>query len=277
MARYHAVVPHRRIALLRRVATRLPPFRGKARLLSAPLSRMGLQPVRIDDLQMELDLSDPFERMAAIGLYQPEIVEVLRSHLRPGECFADCGAHVGLIAVPLANHLGPGGLVYAFEPSAGTYSRLVRNLSWLANSQGVVQPLPLALGDTAGKANLLVSVQHGWSTMSASAAAVGTGRGRRITNLLPVDVVTIDHFFIASERRLPQALKIDVEGWEEEVLRGGRELLTMHPPRVVIVERNEQILAAMGRSWDTTARLMERFGYTATDELELDVVFRPTT
>lgn len=268
-------MPRRRITLLRQIAPRVPAFRGKARLFSPLLAGMGVERVQLSGLPMQLDLSDPFERMAAIGLYQPEILKVLRSQLAPGDCFADCGAHVGLISVPLAGHLGAGGFVYAFEPAEATYHRLADNFAGLADIPCGLEAVPLALGAAPGKADLLVSAQHGWSTMSPSAARVGSSRGQQITRVVKVDVGTLDEFFVHSGRRLPQAVKIDVEGWEEDVVKGGRQLFTSHPPRVVVLERNEGILAAMGRSWSTIERLMQEFGYIVTDELDFDVVFQP--
>lgn len=268
-------MPRWRIAVLRRVGPRLPPFRGKARLFSVLLTGMGPEQVEMNGLPIHLDLSDAFERMAAIGLYQPEILDVLRSHLRPGECFADCGAHIGLIAVPVAGHLGAGGLVYAFEPSEATYRRLARNFDALADIPCSLEAIPAALGAVPGRGDLMVSAQQGWSTMSPSAASVGTSRGREITSVAEVRVVTLDDFFLNSRRRLPQAIKIDVEGWEEDVLQGGRQLFTTRPPRLVIIERNRSILAAMNRSWEETELLMQAYGYVATRELEFDVVFQP--
>jgi hypothetical protein len=88
---------NRRVSLLRRAASVLPDFRGKRRIFWSLMGGMGVEAVKLDGILVELDLADSFERLAAIGLYQPEILNALRTRMRPGECFCDCGAHVGLI------------------------------------------------------------------------------------------------------------------------------------------------------------------------------------
>lgn len=267
--------PGWRIPVLRRIAQGAPYFRGKDRLFAMLLSGMGPTMVDFGGPMVELDLSDTFERLAAVGLYQPELLTSLRQYLQPGDCFVDCGAHLGLLALPLAVHLGPGGDVFAFEPAGRTHARLVKNLAGLPPGGCRMEVVPAALGARTGTAELLVSSQHGWSTMSPSAALVGRGRGRAIAEKSQVDVTTLDEYFLAGGRRLPDAVKIDVEGWEEEVLKGGQRLLGSHPPKAVVVERNERILAAMGRSWQRTEALMREMGFEVSEELRSDVVFRP--
>ena len=85
---------------------------------------------------------------------------------------------------------------------------------------------------------------------------------------------TLDDFFIGTSRRVPQAVKIDVEGWEEEVLRGGERFFAEVRPRLVVLERANRILTAMNHSWEEIQGFLERFVYRATSELEIDVVFQ---
>lgn len=268
-------VERRRIRLLRAIARRVPPFVARDRLFSALPLGLGTEQVKLGGGWVELDMADPYERLAALGLYQPDLLDVLRASLRPGDCFCDCGAHVGLVSIPLAHHLGATGVVYAFEPSTSTYARLARNLEVQGPTACKIVAVPFALGSREGRAELLVSSQHGWSTMSRSASAVSRRLGEGITHTAQVDVVTLDGFFLRDGRRPPDAVKIDVEGWEEDVVRGGKELFTQKRPRVVVIERNELILAATGRSWRSIEELMVEYGYEPSVNLEMDVVFRP--
>lgn len=283
MPRLGSAIASRRVTLVQRLERSLPRFRGKRRLLMALLGGLDLERVDLaqvlgeldppNGLFIELDLSDRFERLGALGQYQRDLIQLLWRHLEPGECFCDCGAHVGLVSIPIAARLGAAGQTYAFEPAPATYQRLLRNATLAADAGYNVEALPAALGRTVDEHEMFVSRQHGLSTLSGQAATVGEALGRPITSIARVNVTTLDDFFLATGRRAPQALKIDVEGWEEDVLRGGERFFAEVPPRLVVLERADGILEAMDRSWKTVEDLMAGYGYRATTASELDVVF----
>lgn len=263
-----------RIPVLRAAARGLPEFRGKQRAFAAVPLGKGLTRVRLGNRWAELNLGDPFERLATLGLYEPALMRAIYADLRQGDCFCDCGANVGMISIPVAGHLGPAGKVYAFEPAELTYQRLVTNIE-LQEHPGQIEAYECAVGASPGKAELTVSTQQAWSTMSRSASKVGTDLGREISHIAEVPVVTLDDFFSDAGRRPPNVVKIDVEGWEEEVIRGARRFLAQARPRAVIIERNQLILSAMNRSWSAAESLMLDVGYAPSEDLGADVVFRP--
>jgi len=142
----------------------------------------------------------------------------------PGEVVLDVGANVGLFTLRQALH---GAHVYAFEPDPDAFSRLQRNVA--ANrTPGRVDLFHRALGERPGRATLARS------------------HGTVLTRVLPdargeVDVVTLDQ--VVGDLGLPaiDLLKLDVEGDEANILRGGARALAV-TRRVVMEYHGPELL-----------------------------------
>jgi len=73
----------------------------------------------------------------------------LRDSLKPGQCFADVGANIGIYTMMAAELVGPTGMVYAFEPHVGNAASLIRNI--IANGfQDRVTAVSAAVDDAEG-------------------------------------------------------------------------------------------------------------------------------
>jgi len=134
-----------------------------------------------------------------------------RAAVRPGAVALDVGANVGAYAVLLGRWVEPGGRVYAFEPSPETFAGLSRHLALNG------------LGDTVVPVAAAVAGADGRGTLSGGGLSGGNRLDARGAGPV-VDTVSLDAF-CAREGILPSFIKIDVEGAELEVLRGGRETI----------------------------------------------------
>ncbi len=209
-----------------------------------------------------------------LGGYAVREIATVARYLEPGDVFLDVGAHVGLFAVEIARHLGDGGTVIAFEPSPDSASSLRRN----AEANGVqerITVVDLALGDMHRTLPLRATEEYPLDAGRRSLFADGTVVSQ-------VFVRTLDELVASSEVRLErglQAIKIDVEGNETEVLRGMRRTLMAHRPRVVLVETVEANLRRAGSSRVELTELMRELGYVPDHDVDgeqrLDTVFVP--
>jgi FkbM family methyltransferase len=155
-----------------------------------------------------------------LGAHEPAITRYLIEHVRlgSGDVALDVGANIGWYSLVLQQLSAPGAQIFAFEPDPQTYGLLCTNLR--ANAADRVTPLNLALGETAGTAQLrrYKHSNNGRHTLVADGPAA---------DMVPVAVETLAGFWSAhalGERPL-RFLKIDVEGFEYFVLRGAGELL----------------------------------------------------
>ena len=173
------------------------------------------------------------------GVYEAGTLHVMRHLLRPGDVFLDVGANVGLMTVVAARFVGPKGRVYAFEPVQGTARLLERNVA--LNNASNVEVVPMALGARRERRVITEHLETHRGAASFATGGVGTGSEE-------VQVDTLDAF--VRERRLEgrvRLVKIDVEGWEEQVLVGGEQTLRASTAPALIVEYSMPVQRAAGR------------------------------
>jgi FkbM family methyltransferase len=143
--------------------------------------------------------------------YEPDVWRRVMQAARPGDVTLDIGACHGLYSVALARRSGPSGRVFAFEPDPVNADVVALH----AALNGVSDRITLvraAVGARAGEA--FFQANRGSESALASDGMAGAIRVR---------MVTLDELFATGRVDL---VKIDVEGFEEQVLRGGRALLS---------------------------------------------------
>ncbi len=159
--------------------------------------------------------------------YNLEELDFLRTHTPPGGVFVDVGANVGTYAMVLARHVGESGKVIAIEPHPVTHARLAFNRAASRCPQAVV----VAAAAGASDGELLIETDG--DNLGASHIVTGDRKGNairvpslRLQRIL--DDAGIDHV---------DALKIDIEGYEDRVLTGFfREAPQSLWPRAVAIE-----------------------------------------
>lgn len=156
-------------------------------------------------------------------LYEQPLDAALRRLLRPGDVVLDVGANYGHVTLLAAALLHPGGQVHAVEPHAGLAGRLEEHLT----TQGTLAPVriwPMALGEAPGTATLEVNPEWlGASTLRSDPNAdslTGTFVERRTVRVVRGDDLGLT---VADGARL--VVKVDVEGFERQVLAGMPQLL----------------------------------------------------
>lgn len=184
------------------------------------------------------------------GSYEPEVREQLKRWLRPGDVAIDVGANVGWHTLLMASLVGAAGRVHAFEPNETTRTRLVTAIDLNRLTQVVVDPR--AAAEKSGVA--------GFQAPQAGNLWDGTGRLVRDQALAGtrVECVSLDRF--AADRGIDRLalMKIDVEGWELSVLRGGRRILETLRPVVVFEYDPVYVPRCGGSGADLTACLADR-------------------
>ena len=154
-----------------------------------------------------------------LGWYERDKqLEFVRA-LRPGAVVYDIGANVGFYTLLSSVLVGDRGRVYAFEPVPRNVRYLRRHIQ--LNRLQNVEVMDLAVGESAGEASFD-------DTLGDSQGKLSTG-GR-----LHVRLASLDGLMAAGDLRPPDLLKIDVEGAEAAVLKGGLGILRAHHPKVFL-------------------------------------------
>jgi FkbM family methyltransferase len=183
--------------------------------------------------RFELDLSEFVQRKFYFRSYERRELKFIRATLDHGDVFIDIGANVGLLSLCAAQSVGTTGQVLAIEPDPVNVQRFDRNLE--LNPGANVKIVPVAVGASHG------IVRLGMPTSEAAMKNSGARSRSSSENQIEVEQVTIDE---AVARALPtttsvQLVKLDVEGMELDVLRGGPTLFD-GAANCVMLEVNER-------------------------------------
>ena len=184
-----------------------------------------------------------------------DLVSILLSNVRPGDVFWDVGANIGTHSILVGNKTGPKGNVVAFEPEPGAANRVRQNASENPGIQVAIVASPL--GSSLKTSTLYVDD----ADSSGRHTLAPTDDFRSVS----VNVVTGDSVVQSGEAQQPNLMKIDVEGYELEVLRGMPETLSSPSLRFVICEVHVSFLEAKNEQPDQVQELLAAAGFNKFD------------
>jgi FkbM family methyltransferase len=179
-------------------------------------------------VRMIADPPDPNGRaLASSGLWEWNVGAAIRANLGPGDVFVDVGANAGYYSALAALVVGNEGHVYAIEPAPSTFLKLERNLA--LNSVENVTALAVAAGAAEGSASL-----YG----PASGHDPSSSLLRRFADAVDsqVPVRPLHRIVEFRHRDRLKLIKVDVEGYEDAVLRGLEPLLEDGVQPLLLVE-----------------------------------------
>lgn len=177
--------------------------------------------------------------------YQLGKLERALAHVRRFDLALDIGAHVGLWSRVLATRFAH---VIAFEPLPIHQTCFRLNVR-----RANVELRPMGLGSRAETLRFESDAHNtGHTFVSRKDAGVAAP-------VMPLDALAVPY---------PDFIKIDVEGWEREVLLGGEALIRRARP-VMIVEQKH---AAYGLDRLAAVTLLQEWGYAVVDEMAHDYI-----
>jgi len=195
-----------------------------------------------------------------LGIYEPELIEVLRRHLVAGGVFIDVGANVGYVTAVAAGLVGTAGQVHAFEPVPRYFQNLVRVRN--DNPTHTILANACALGDRPGVLDIHVTrlPNMGWNTMVPGFMDVAARR-----EVHAVRVERLDEYLLSRNLHRVDLVKIDTEGFEYPVLRGFVEFVRRVAPRLppIYLEIAPQAYPLLGITLDDLRALLAEYGYQA--------------
>lgn len=154
---------------------------------------------------------------------------------KPGDTVLDIGANLGLVSFVLSAIVGTAGHVHAFEPNPAMVTLIEEAIR--RNGANNINLHPFALGSTDGKLELSVPARN------AGAASLVPARvwGGETSTKMTVPVRTLSS--VISEQRVGhiRLIKIDVEGFESEVIDGAADAFSRNPPDVILFELNDSV------------------------------------
>lgn len=188
---------------------------------------------------------------------------VYLSFARPGDIALDVGANVGAHAVFLSHLVGRRGRVLAFEPLPANIDALKETVRRRARHPNITI-LPVAVGNSALREGRVTLRIPGDDLTQASLALHTTGSwgGKPPVREVAVPLTSLDTSKDVQSLRHIELVKIDVEGGELDVLRGGSQTLSRHLP-LIYCEAYDKWQASFGYGPADLLSFARSLGYQA--------------
>jgi FkbM family methyltransferase len=191
------------------------------------------------------------------GHWEPLETAVFIDLLKPGAMVVDAGANFGHYALTAANIVGSDGQVIAFEPHPKTFGLLAANAALLSTDN--LRAIQAGLSDTSGEITLYADAAN---PGGHSFFEWNVRRSDGIKETVPV--YSLDAFL---QKELPgkrlDVLKMDVQGFEMNLLNGARETITNHKPSV-LCEITPEALQRAGSSHSELLKFFNDLEYRMT-------------
>lgn len=185
------------------------------------------------------------------------LLEEIAPELR-GKVVYDIGANVGLTTLFFARCVGQEGLVIAFEPVSDVAWRLRENVR--INRLRNVRIYEVALGDQETQSAIHFTPEASGIATFRHDMAQQYHREYRLQACL-VEVVRLDTIVRRESLPLPHFIKIDVEGFEYQVLQGAQGVIEQSHPQIFL-ELHGSSVEDCRQMWGTIYRFLSEHGYS---------------
>lgn len=181
--------------------------------------------------------------------YEPLTKRTFLQGIKPGMTVVDVGAHIGYFTLLAARLVGPEGRVHAVEPGPDSLDILSINVS--SNKFQNVQIHPVAAGSYSRRREFRL-------TKSSDSCGFYPHPNSATIQTVDVDQRTVDEIVGGQV----DAIKIDVEGAELEVLEGMAEILRRNAPLLLWAEWFPAGMLAAGRDPEQLPEALRLHGFT---------------
>ena len=188
---------------------------------------------------------DGSERRLLADIVDSHVYE--RFPMRKGDTVMDVGANSGIFTVVLSKFVGRGGTVAAIEPNPSSFNLMKKNLS--LNECENVKPVEGALGENESTGSLKIYDLSIYNSLLARNDKV-------VHHSIAVQIQTLDAVMKDLELERLDLLKIDTEGFELPILKGGMKTITKFRPYVV-----GEAHSAFSDSGSTITKFLSDVGY----------------
>jgi FkbM family methyltransferase len=187
------------------------------------------------------------------GAFEPITTKAIQKFVRPGMTAFDIGANVGWHTLNLATLVGQKGRVYAFEPTEWAIGKLKKNLSLNSGFNNVIIE-GLALSDII-EFKKHYRIRSRWD-VEGRKTAKEEGYS---------DFMTLDTYCEEKSINKIDFIKIDVDGYECKIIKGGLNTLKKSRP-ILVIEMGDYWLRSAGDNIENLVVLLDSIGYTYLNE-----------
>lgn len=188
---------------------------------------------KIKEFEIFLDLITPgiSKTLAIYGSREDDMKFLISKYLKKDMNVLDCGSNIGFYPIYQRNIIGNNSKIFCFEPDDRNYELLKKNIDSFDKSQNTFI-YKKGLAENNEEKNIIITDESNLNTIS-------TGNDEKffskykVNELKKIECISIDSF-IAQINTNIDFIRMDIEGYEVEVLRGMRNTLSKMKPRILI-------------------------------------------
>ncbi len=212
-------------------------------------------------VKWDLDLSDGIDFAIYLqGVFEPETYHIYKKLIRPGFNIIDIGANIGAHTIHFSKLTGEKGKVYAFEPTDYAFNKLSKNVSLnkdFTSNTTITQALLInEVNDQTPQV-----IPSRWplnANKSDNAHPVHLGVFESLNN---AQKIRLDDWYEGLGQPTINLIKIDVDGFEIDVLRGANNLLKKQKP-IMVMEFAPYVFEERGYHFNDLISLLNEHQYT---------------
>ena len=161
------------------------------------------------------------------GNHEPLTTEIILDELSEGMICIDIGSNIGYYALLESKKIGKNGNVLAIEPSPENFSTLVYNIK-LQNDQNI-NAFNFAIGDKNDEIEFLIGKKSNWSKVKDENDIIESE-----DKIIKIPLKTLNSFVKDNQLEKIDLLRMDVEGYENNIIDGAIEVLTKFKPKIMV-------------------------------------------
>lgn len=187
----------------------------------------------VKEFKIFLDLITPgiSKTLAIYGSREDDMKFLISKYLKKGMNVLDCGSNIGFYPVFQRKIIGNDSKIYCFEPDDRNYELLKQNIKYFDKSNNTYI-YKKGLAENDNQKNIIITDESNLNTIS-------TGKDEKffakykVNELKKIDCISIDTFIQEINNPI-DFIRMDIEGYEIEVLRGMKTTLSKMKPRILI-------------------------------------------
>ena len=186
-------------------------------------------------------------------IWEPETTKLIKKIIHEGDVGIDLGANIGYFTILMANLVGTSGKIFSFEPAPQNFEILQKNIK--QNHLENVISEQSAIGDIDGKIKLYLSnTNAGWHKVFPTQFVDYEVSDKNID----VKICSLDKEFI--DKKI-DFIKMDIEGYEWNAIKGGKKILEENHDVKLIFEFFPMALRANNVKPDTVLTYLLDIGF----------------
>lgn len=203
------------------------------------------------NFKINLNISKDVDKRLYLYGFEVEIIELFISIIKKDDVIFDIGSNIGLYSLIASDRIGENGKIYAFEPAPIAFKSLQKNIE--LNSFKNIKSISKGVSEKSGEAILNMCDDDAYNSL-------GNTPMKEISSKEKIEIVSIDDFVKYNNISKVDIIKIDTEGAEYLILKGGEKTLLTHRPKLFF-EHNPFTSIGFENTLEDTLIFLKSLGY----------------